>query len=253
MRARSTSSTSSWSVHRSSETMRLAGHASARPASAPAAHASAAAASPMLARTAAPCRCRLLFRPSGADALRAAERQLEPRVGRKRRRFEAEHLLIVPIERILNAREHLHARLQLVGDRRIDQPVGVERHALRREEERTSWNAMSSMAAVVDGGKCRRASPAVEGVGKVRAAGVRRPADLALAVRLAGVGIGVGAAQRQAAGDLDARRDLDALARALARQVDGREGEGEGPRRRAVDLVRQVGAEIGDVEDRRAP
>ena len=77
------------------------------------------------------------------------------RIGRDRRRLEAEHLLIVLIEQILHPPEHLHARLQLVGGRGIDQPVGVERHALRREEER------HREGDVVHGARCRwrRASP----------------------------------------------------------------------------------------------
>ena len=196
MRSRSTSSTSSWSVHRSSETMRRglprlrAAPRRLRRSAAPRRHGTARrAAEPKPASTAAPCTHRRLAisRQAGADAVRAAERQLDARVGRNRRRLEAEHLLIVLIEQILYAAEHLHARLQLVGGRGVDQPVGVERHALRSGRRTACTKAMSVHAAVVDDAERRRCRARRRRHRRDRhASRMRRTADLALAGRVCG-------------------------------------------------------------------
>src|SRR5689334_2815898 len=144
MRRRSTSSTSSWSVHRSRETMRAglpslragsAARAPTVPSAATATTGSSARASNAVRRTPlsssvgaeGDLRLALLLGARAADPVRPAEGELDACEGRNGRGLISQDLLIACVEQIFHAREYLHAGLQLVGGCRVHHPVGRHR------------------------------------------------------------------------------------------------------------------------------
>ena len=143
MRARGASSIKSWSVHKSSETMRRGGSACASSAVAKqrtqqrprrkgdrTALRTRAASRPAIVLLS---RRRALFGPTTTKPIWSSERQLDAGKGCDRSSVEAKGLLILLIEQILYSCEELDARLQFVGGGGVDDPVGVR---VRRAVER---------------------------------------------------------------------------------------------------------------------
>ena len=92
-----------------------------------------------------------------------------------------------------------------------------------------------------------------ERITHVAAATVRRAPELDRAVRLTRVGVGIGEAERDGRRDEKPARHLDAIATAFAGRVGRERAEvGRIEAAEAGDLVTQVLAEIGDVEQRAA-
>src|SRR5262249_58027668 len=108
---------------------------------------------------------------------------------------------------------------QLVGGGGIDEPIGIEPDAELTEAWYQEGNILR--AAIIDDGKVCVAAAAGKCVVEIGAGRVRRPAHFLLAVRIAGIGVGVGSAPAQVARQLDAGGNLDALAGAGTDDIAG--------------------------------